>query len=125
MGTTRTERSAVAIDRIRVHALTFPTDGPEQDGTISWDSTTMILVEIEADGITGIGYSYGAAAGAELIRSELAGIVCGSDAMATARTWQSLQRAVRNIGRPGISAHAISAIDIALWDVKARLLDLP
>jgi L-alanine-DL-glutamate epimerase-like enolase superfamily enzyme len=34
-------------------------------------------------------------------------------------------RSVRNMGRPGIASHAIAAVDIALWDLKARILNLP
>jgi L-alanine-DL-glutamate epimerase-like enolase superfamily enzyme len=121
----RSQPSPVVIERVRAFPVTFPTDEPEQDGTISWDSTTIVLVEVEADGIVGVGYTYGDPVTAELIRSKLAGPVCGSDAMAVAGIWRSLQHAVRNIGRPGLCAHAISAVDIALWDLKARLLEKP
>ena len=121
----RSHSSPVVIERLSASALTFPTDAPEQDGTISWDSTTIVLVEVQADGIVGVGYTYGDPAVAEVIRSKLGGLVCGSDAMAVAGIWRSLQHAVRNIGRPGICAHAISAVDIALWDLKARLLETP
>jgi L-alanine-DL-glutamate epimerase-like enolase superfamily enzyme len=98
----RSHPSPVVIERLGASALTFPTDAPEQDGTISWDSTTIVLVEVQADGVDGVGYTYGDPVVAEVVRSKLAGLVCGSDAMAVAGTWRSLQHAVRNIGRPGI-----------------------
>ncbi|HVH11513.1 MAG TPA: hypothetical protein VM759_00605 [Longimicrobium sp.] len=39
--------SAVPVDRVHVSVYTVPTDGPEADGTIAWDRTTMVLVEVE------------------------------------------------------------------------------
>src|SRR3954453_5607096 len=69
----RSHRSPVVIERLSASAVTFPTDGPEQDGTISWDSTTIVLVEVQADGIAGVGYTYGDPAGAGGIRSKRAG----------------------------------------------------
>ena len=55
----------------------------------------------------------------------LAEVVTGSSAFDIAGAAEAMARAVRNIGRGGIAATAISAVDIALWDLKARLLGLP
>jgi L-alanine-DL-glutamate epimerase-like enolase superfamily enzyme len=55
----------------------------------------------------------------------LAGQVLGSDPMNVAGIFESMVRAVRNAGRPGAVGYALSAVDIALWDLKARLLELP
>jgi L-alanine-DL-glutamate epimerase-like enolase superfamily enzyme len=52
-------------------------------------------------------------------------IVVGRDAMDVVACWSAMARAVRNVGKPGIASHAISAVDVALWDLKARLLDVP
>jgi L-alanine-DL-glutamate epimerase-like enolase superfamily enzyme len=111
-----------------VHAFTVPTDGPdgfEQDGTATWDSTTMVLVVVHAGGQTGVGYTYGDRAIASFICSELASVVAGSDGAAPPRTWASMFASIRNAGRPGVGAMAIAAVDIALWDLAARLRDLP
>src|SRR5689334_18932053 len=57
--------SGIPIDGVTVHVFTVPTDGPdgaEEDGTLRWESTTMVLVEARAGGRTGIGYTYGATA---------------------------------------------------------------
>jgi len=94
-------------------------------GTLEWDSTTIVVCEVSGGGLKGIGYSYCAAAAAHLIHEKLARAVAGCDAMATAAAWDSMNRAVRNVGRPGIAATAISAVDSALWDLKARLLGIP
>lgn len=113
---------AVAIDSLKVRAFTVPTDAPEGDGTLSWDSTTLVLVELTAGGQTGLGYSYTAAAAAPLIRELLEDQVVGADALAPPALWEAMRRAVRNVGYQGLAATAISAVDIAAWDLKARLL---
>ena len=120
------ERSSdVAVERLEVRAYTVPTDGPESDGTMEWDSTTLVLVEAAAGGHSGLGYTYGDVATAKLIESQLAPVVCGSNPFLIADTWGRMSAALRNAGRPGIGFMAISAVDIALWDLEARLLELP
>jgi L-alanine-DL-glutamate epimerase-like enolase superfamily enzyme len=115
----------VSVERVTARAFTVPTDTPERDGTAAWDSTTLVLAEAEADGVTGIGYAYGEQVAAELIRSKLAGVVAGLDAMAVPAAWWAMRREVRNSGLPGVCATAISAVDVALWDLKSRLLGRP
>ncbi len=102
-----------------------PTDEPESDGTLEWNSTTLVVVHATAAGMTGFGYSYTHAAAGLLIRSLLADVVIGRDAMDVSACHQGMVCAVRNLGRPGIASTAIAAVDIALWDLKARLLGLP
>jgi len=114
-----------AIDRIHVSAYKIPTDQPEADGTISWDSTTLVLVEIEGGGHTGLGYTYADEATAHLIHEKLAKKIEGRDVLNIPGTWVEMVKAIRNLGRPGIASMAISAVDCALWDLKSRLLDLP
>jgi L-alanine-DL-glutamate epimerase-like enolase superfamily enzyme len=113
------------IESVDVSVYTVPTDAPEADGTLSWDSTTMVLVQVRADDVSGTGWTYGAAACATMITDKLAGIVRGRDALDVNGAFEAMVRAVRNDGRPGAVGYAISAVDIALWDLKARLLDLP
>lgn len=76
-------------------------------------------------GKRGFGYSYADPATAELIRHAFAQLVEGHDAFRIERIWAGLSHAVHNIGRRGIAAMAISAVDIALWDLKSKLRDLP
>ncbi|MFW6202085.1 MAG: enolase C-terminal domain-like protein [Gemmatimonadota bacterium] len=117
--------SSPRIERVRVSAHTVPTDSPESDGTYAWDSTTVVVVEADSDGRTGVGYTYTDATAAGLIEQRLADVVEGGDALAVRRARTAMLRAVRNIGRPGLVSNAISAVDAALWDLEARLLDLP
>ena len=117
--------SAAAIDSIAVSTYKVPTSSPEADGTFKWDSTTMVLVQAEAGGQQGIGYTYSHPAAAELIAKTLAAVVRGRDAMDVTAAWHAMIHAVRNLGLPGIAAMSISAVDTALWDLKARILDRP
>ena len=113
------------LDRVEVSAYRVPTDAPESDGTYTWDHTTLVVVEAASGGRRGVGYSYADTATAVLIRDLLAGVVLGRDAMAVPGSWSAMVEAIRNLGRPGIASMAISAVDAALWDLKARLLGLP
>ena len=112
----------VEVESLDVSAYTVPTDEPESDGTLEWDSTTLILVEVAAGGRAGLGFTYGPDSVGRFVESELADLVRGGDAMSPQTTWGSMQAAIRNAGRPGSAAMAISAVDVALWDLKARLL---
>ena len=115
-------RTVIPIKKTRVSVFTIPTDAPEADGTFSWNSTTMVLVEITAGDQTGIGYTYASEAAATLIEKSFSKLLEGRDALSNTQLWDTMRRQVRNIGRPGIASMAISAVDNALWDVKARLL---
>jgi L-alanine-DL-glutamate epimerase-like enolase superfamily enzyme len=113
------------IDDVEVSAYTIPTDAPEGDGTFSWDSTTLVLVQVKAGGLTGTGWTYGSVGCATVAGRDLAPIVRGRDAFDVPGCWSAMVAGLRNIGRPGVAGMALSAVDCALWDLKARLLDLP
>ena len=118
-------RTQAPITKATARAYTIPTDKPEADGTFAWDSTTLIVVHAEGGGQTGIGYTYTHASIAALIASKLNEVVSGIDALDPPAAYVAMQHAVRNMGRQGLAATAISAVDAALWDLKAKLLDLP
>ena len=125
MSTTAPATVEVAVDGLDVGVYEIPTDAPESDGTLRWDATTIVVVEVRAGDRTGIGYTYGPPAIAAFIADPLAGAVTGADALAPRRTWTQMQEAIRNAGRDGVGAMAVSAVDNALWDLAARLLELP
>src|SRR4051794_31619069 len=110
----------MGLDRDRAGRGPRPWGGPV-DGA----SPAMVRVEAHAGGRTGIGWTYGDAAAGSLVESKLADAVAGHDAMDVQGAWAAMTRAIRNDGRPGIASMAISAVDVALWDLKARLLELP
>jgi L-alanine-DL-glutamate epimerase-like enolase superfamily enzyme len=112
------------VEGLAVSAYEIPTDAPESDGTLKWESTTIVVVEARAGGRTGLGYTYGDVAVATLIDSKLATVVEGADALSPPAAWGEMQREIRNAGRPGVGAMAVSAVDVALWDLKAKLLDV-
>lgn len=113
------------IRETAVSAYKIPTEEPESDGTLQWDHTTLVLVSIKAANSTGIGYTYANAATARMIADELFPLVKEESAMDIPGLWAKMNRKVRNLGGTGIAMMAISAVDNALWDLKAKLLDLP
>ncbi len=120
-----TAPATTPVGELEVDAFTVPTDAAEADGTLRWDATTIVVVQAHAGGEIGLGYTYADLATATLIRSKLAAIAQGSDAMAPQAAWRSMVRETRNLGRPGITSMAIAAVDNALWDLKATVLGRP
>jgi len=96
--------SSSAIERIEVSVFTVPTDLPESDGTLEWNSTTLVLVQARGGGHTGLGYTYSDRAAAALITRKLKQVVEKQDALSVAAPWRDMQIAVRNLGREGIAA---------------------
>lgn len=117
--------SSAPLREVQVRACRVPTDAPESDGTLQWDSTTLVLVQLTAGGRTGLGYTYADSATAALVRDKLAPLLEGRDALQTAARHDDMLHALRNLGRPGISMMAVSAVDNALWDLKGRLYHQP
>ena len=124
-GSFNSKGDGARIDRIETSIYRVPTDYPESDGTLEWDTTTLVLVRATGANHTGIGYTYADDATARLIQELLSTIVTGRDAMDVPGCWQAMVKCIRNLGRPGIVSMAISAVDTALWDLKARLLGIP
>jgi L-alanine-DL-glutamate epimerase-like enolase superfamily enzyme len=114
-----------AIESVEVSTFVIPTDAPESDGTLEWDRTTLVVVEVAAGGVRGLGYTYASAAAGAVVREHLARLVAGADVFAIAAIQSRMLEAIRNLGRAGVVSTAISAVDTALWDTKARLLKLP
>jgi L-alanine-DL-glutamate epimerase-like enolase superfamily enzyme len=113
------------VERIAALAVTIPTDAPESDGTLAWDATTVVVAEARAGGLAGLGYAYGHASAAAVVEEVLAPAVTGGDVLAPTAAWRAMVAAVRNVGRPGVASTALSAVDVALWDLKARALEVP
>jgi L-alanine-DL-glutamate epimerase-like enolase superfamily enzyme len=106
-------------------AYTIPTDLPEADGTIAWSSTTLIVVELHAANAVGIGYTYAHRAAAVVARELIEKHCVNQNAFDINEIFAAMRTSQRNYGAEGIGATALSAVDIALWDLKAKLLDQP
>jgi L-alanine-DL-glutamate epimerase-like enolase superfamily enzyme len=115
---------APRVDRVEAAAFTVPLGSEESDGTLRWDSTTIVVVSVHAGDVVGTGYTYNSPATAVVVTTTLAGVVEGRDPLAIGAAWGAMAHAVRNQGRRGIASSAVSAVDVALWDLKARLLGL-
>lgn len=114
------------VQAVNVTCYRMPTDGPEGDGTLRWSETELVVVHVEAGGMVGMGYSYTAALpAARLILDKLSPAIVGRCIYDIPALWREMNERLRNIGRPGLGLMAIAAVDQALWDLKARLLDLP
>jgi L-alanine-DL-glutamate epimerase-like enolase superfamily enzyme len=117
--------SAPSVDGLDVAVYTVPTEEPESDGTLTWTETTVVVVEAHAGGETGLGFTYATGACATLIHEVFAEVVIGADPLDVPGAWAGMVGSIRNLGRPGISSMAIAAVDTALWDLKALLLQQP
>jgi L-alanine-DL-glutamate epimerase-like enolase superfamily enzyme len=113
------------VARVTATAHRVPTPVPEADGTLTWDATTIVVVEARADGVSGLGWTYADVSVVDVVDGVLAPVVVGRPAADVPACWHAMQRQVRNLGRPGLASCAMSAVDIALWDLAARLCGLP
>lgn len=118
-------RIAGGIEELSVSAYRIPTDRVESDGTLEWKETTLVLVRARANGKEGIGYTYAHESAAHLVRTVLNNVVRGRDPMDVMALQTAMVRQIRNNGQAGIAMMAVSAVDVAIWDLKARLLGVP
>lgn len=120
------ESPSATLDDLKVSTYRIPTDAPsESDGTFVWSATTLVVVEVDGGGMTGIGYTYADRSTARLIHDTLREIALGMNVFAIGKIWTALVAAVRNLGRAGIASMAVAAVDAALWDLKSKLLGVP
>lgn len=109
------ERVASAYYRLPLEAM-----GDAGHGAI--DSEEIVTVRIAAGGLEGHGYAYtigrGGRALQALIEHDLAPLLLGRDATDIAALWELMWQRLLYVGRGGLAAFAIAALDIALWDLR-------
>lgn len=123
------------LDRVRLTRLSAPLVDPVRMSFSQLASRNMVLVELEADGHVGIGESwvnYPAWAAQERMVTLERGIVpllvdrdVSDPGRVQAELWAALAGSVRQGGAPGPTWQALSAVDLALWDLLARRADVP
>jgi L-alanine-DL-glutamate epimerase-like enolase superfamily enzyme len=105
----------------------IPLSDPKPAGVTAVDA---VLVHLETDaGISGLGFTYllgpGAATVRSLIEGELTPLVLGEDPRDTDKLFAKAEAHFRSVGFAGLAARAYSAVDVALWDLKAKAAQLP
>jgi L-alanine-DL-glutamate epimerase-like enolase superfamily enzyme len=119
----------VAIERITTSYYRVPIEPSGDAGHGLLDHEELILVTIDADGLTGHGYAYtigrGGRAVQALIEHDLAPLLVGQDAGDVEALWQRMWRGLLYVGRGGLLAFAVAALDIALWDLRGLRLGQP
>jgi len=83
----------------------------------------VVVAQVSASGQVGMGWTYGSKGSQSVIEGEIAEAIIGANAEDVPGMHETMVRACRNLGRPGMAGYAISAVDIALWDLKARLME--
>src|SRR5256885_4611086 len=114
------------IRDVRTHVLEAALAEPFAYSQAWYERRGAMLVEIEAeDGTTGWGEAFGPATLTAPIVGFYRPLLVGADALATEALWQRLYNALRDHGQKGLAIEALSAVDIALWDLKGKHLGLP
>lgn len=119
------KNNSYTIEDEQVFVYKIPLKEEETDGTLTWNHTVLVLVLLTCENHTGVGYTYANKATGTMIQQQLFPIVHHQDPMAIEGLWKKMYKETRNLGRPGITSFAIAAIDNALWDLKAKLLQVP
>lgn len=117
------------IKNVKASLLASPVQTGFQDATRKVETVGMCVVQVTTEqGLTGIGVTYhevGGEAIKELIEKYFAPKLIDRDPFQTEAIWEELFHYARGVGRKGLSFCALSAVDIALWDLKGKILDLP
>lgn len=107
-------------DGFVIQDATIPTIDPTAKGR------SQLFVHIHTDeGVIGLGMAPGLRAIREVIHENLSPILVGQDPFMIEKLWQDMFWRVRGFGRKGLAFQAIAAIDIALWDLKGKVLNQP
>jgi mandelate racemase len=117
------------IDAVRVGVASLPMARAMRTAVHETTHTHNALVEIEADGVVGQGAALtlhpGQAHAVRALAADLAAGLIGRDATSIRRHWQDMARRLSLVGATGVGMLALSAIDVALWDLLGKRADMP
>lgn len=115
--------------RLTVHLVSVPMGRELRSAIHAMSAIECVPVEIEQDGLVGVGYAFAfSRAEAEAIRAAavyLAGAIQDADLRSTQDCWRRMMLASNFTGSNGLAMLALSAIDTALWDLKAKRASMP
>src|SRR5262249_28580009 len=111
---------AVTITAVEARNVVIPLDQPVRMAGLTVSERDFTLVRIEAKGCAaGVGYTLARGADvAGIVERHLTPLLVGEDALLTERLWERMYRGTLFLGRKGLLMRALSAVDIALWDLK-------
>lgn len=117
----------VEIASVRARTVVLPLDRPVRTSNLVIEARSFVLVEVTTTGgVRGHGFGFTRdGLVAEAVEHNLAPLLLGMDARHTEACWQRMYSGTRYLGRKGLLMRAISAVDIALWDVKGKVLGAP
>jgi D-galactarolactone cycloisomerase len=114
------------ITNVSTHVLSAPLSQPFAYSRAWYDSRMAMIVEIETDGgLVGWGESYGPAYITSAVVQSIAPWLIGEDPLRTDYLWQEIYARLRDHGQKGVVVQGLSAIDIALWDIKGKHFGVP
>lgn len=127
--------SADTIRSVRLSSVVLPLPTAISDAKVltgrqkPMTEVVLLFAEItSAQGLEGVGFSYSKRAGgpAQYAHAkEVAGLLVGEDPADIPRLYERLLWAGASVGRSGLATQALAALDVALWDLKAKRADLP
>lgn len=118
-----------AIEHIALERLAFPLATPFRAAIRAIDSVDILLVRISAGGLQGVGYAF--AFGAQdlapihAVAQGLVPVLTGHDSACIERCWGAMHHHLALLGAGGPALAALSAMDIALWDLLGKQAQLP
>jgi len=117
------------ISKVDVHLVSVPIKAGFSDATRKVETVGYTIVRIATDqGLEGFGITYhevGGEATKSLILKNMAPKLIGRSPLETEVIWQEFFHYLRGVGRKGLMFCALSAVDIALWDLKGKIVNLP
>jgi D-galactarolactone cycloisomerase len=114
------------IHDVKIYVLEAALTEPFAYSQAWYERRGACLVEIVGeDGNSGWGEAFGPARLTGPVVEYYKPLLVGADALATEAIWEALYNRLRDHGQKGLAIEALSAVDIALWDLKARHLGLP